>query len=322
MAEKSPLPLGLTLRKTPSLLDLVSRLISPTVARAPVPDKRSAANEGEIVAKFYYAKRRLIWEILERGLMNKMEIQWGDVTGLHASLSEGTEHTLRFACGVLNKHFERLMKYDERLRSISTLQTLNPDQATDHQQMPLALQEQSRPLSQVQFSDSRDVSPDQSLACAVMNLPCIDENQAMAMMDNRTMMNSGASCWSDYDFAASATALSDFLVEDHVAGTSRQSSNPQVHQSPTKAWLGEADLESFMMCPTDQDHFVPDQNQTYSPANPLTTQAAAAAAVEANFPHPQMPPEEVSVISRKFSAGDLLVNLPRVASLPEFFNVL
>ncbi|EFJ08690.1 hypothetical protein SELMODRAFT_5767, partial [Selaginella moellendorffii] len=121
--------------------------------------KRSAANEGEIVAKFYYAKRRLIWEILERGLMNKMEIQWGDVTGLHASLSEGTLiievskppvfytehdpqprkhtvwhpaedftggqasvcrlHTLRFACGVLNKHFERLMKYDERLRSIS-----------------------------------------------------------------------------------------------------------------------------------------------------------------------------------------------------------
>ncbi|XP_026657988.2 uncharacterized protein LOC113462337 isoform X2 [Phoenix dactylifera] len=46
--------------------------------------ERKSRNEGDIVAKFYYAKRKLVWEILENGLKKKLEIQWPDISAIRA----------------------------------------------------------------------------------------------------------------------------------------------------------------------------------------------------------------------------------------------
>lgn len=37
------------------------------------------------MAKCYYAKHKLVWEILEGGLKSKIEIQWSDIMGLKAN---------------------------------------------------------------------------------------------------------------------------------------------------------------------------------------------------------------------------------------------
>ncbi|XP_009623108.1 uncharacterized protein [Nicotiana tomentosiformis] len=123
-----PSPLGLRLRKSPSLLDLIQMRLSQNNASsvAPTPaenstavskketrgvatsgatDKLKASNfsgsllrigsweyasryEGDLVAKCYFAKHKLVWEILEGGLKSKIEIQWSDIMGLKVNCPE------------------------------------------------------------------------------------------------------------------------------------------------------------------------------------------------------------------------------------------
>ncbi|OVA16801.1 hypothetical protein BVC80_1543g259 [Macleaya cordata] len=45
-------------------------------------------NEGELVAKCYYAKRKLVWEVLDKGLKSKIEIQWSDISAIRAVFPE------------------------------------------------------------------------------------------------------------------------------------------------------------------------------------------------------------------------------------------
>ncbi|KAL5547591.1 hypothetical protein UlMin_002822 [Ulmus minor] len=119
-----PSPLGLKLRKSPSLLDLIQMKLSqgdPTLGAAQngsiapeikkedkgsipmsVADKLKASNfpasllkiggweyksryEGDLVAKCYFAKHKLVWEVLEGGLKSKIEIQWSDIMALKAN---------------------------------------------------------------------------------------------------------------------------------------------------------------------------------------------------------------------------------------------
>ena len=39
-----------------------------------------------MVAKIYFAKKKLVWEILERGLKSKIEIKWDDIIRMRAKL--------------------------------------------------------------------------------------------------------------------------------------------------------------------------------------------------------------------------------------------
>ncbi|XP_059287839.1 uncharacterized protein LOC132041081 [Lycium ferocissimum] len=123
-----PSPLGLRLRKSPSLLDLIQMRLSQNNASSIAPsapenpttvsnketrgtatsvatDKLKASNfsgsllrigsweyasryEGDLVAKCYFAKHKLVWEILDGGLKSKIEIQWSDIMGLKANCPE------------------------------------------------------------------------------------------------------------------------------------------------------------------------------------------------------------------------------------------
>ncbi|KAL6012206.1 hypothetical protein ACLOJK_002684 [Asimina triloba] len=125
-----PSPLGLRLRKSPSLLELIQMRLSQVngtteattnenlelgkkkVGGVPATaEKLKASNfpasilkigtwecisryEGDLVAKCYFAKHKLVWEVLEGGLKNKMEIQWSDITALKATCPENETGTL------------------------------------------------------------------------------------------------------------------------------------------------------------------------------------------------------------------------------------
>ncbi|KAJ0765782.1 hypothetical protein HanPI659440_Chr08g0307501 [Helianthus annuus] len=112
-----PSPLGLRLRKSPSLLDLIQMKLSEKAASkmgtvfekenknttaSAATDKLKASNfpasllrigtyeyksrhEGDLVAKCYFAKRKLVWEVLDGDLKNKIEIPWCDIMALKAT---------------------------------------------------------------------------------------------------------------------------------------------------------------------------------------------------------------------------------------------
>ncbi|CAN6482234.1 unnamed protein product [Victoria cruziana] len=129
-----PSPLGLRLRKSPSLLDLIQMRLSqgdtatfgvddsenldPIKKRdlkgsvtSGTTDKLKASNfpasllrigsweclsryEGDLVAKCYFAKHKLVWEVLDGGLKSKIEIQWSDITALKATFPENGPSSL------------------------------------------------------------------------------------------------------------------------------------------------------------------------------------------------------------------------------------
>ncbi|KAL8027969.1 hypothetical protein ABFX02_14G130600 [Erythranthe guttata] len=91
---------GLTLVKTPSfesslpetkflskqpLLHEKLKASSFRIASLKIGDwRRVSVHDGHLVAKLYYAKQQIIWEILEGPLKQKMQIQWNDITSIHA----------------------------------------------------------------------------------------------------------------------------------------------------------------------------------------------------------------------------------------------
>ena len=117
-----PSPLGLSLRKSPSLQDLIQMRLSQSVKKETIPnnassslvgtvEKLKASNfpatvlrigqweyksryEGDLVAKCYFAKHKLVWEVLEQGLKSKIEIQWSDIMGLKTNCPEDEPGTL------------------------------------------------------------------------------------------------------------------------------------------------------------------------------------------------------------------------------------
>lgn len=50
--------------------------------------------EGDLVAKCYFHKSKLVWEVLEGGLKSKIEIQWSDIMGLKADCPDDGPGTM------------------------------------------------------------------------------------------------------------------------------------------------------------------------------------------------------------------------------------
>lgn len=56
--------------------------------------QRSSRYEGDLVAKCYYAKRKLVWEVLDSGLKSKVEIQWSDISAMKATCPDNLPGSL------------------------------------------------------------------------------------------------------------------------------------------------------------------------------------------------------------------------------------
>ncbi|XP_073026599.1 uncharacterized protein [Primulina eburnea] len=127
--------------------------------------QKHSSNGGDLTVKFYYAKRRMVWEILDGILKSKIEIVWSDIMAIRAVVSETDQpgileiqlnkppsfyrennpqprrhtswarvsdftggqatitrrHLVVFPPGLLDKHYEQLLKCDERLSALNQL---------------------------------------------------------------------------------------------------------------------------------------------------------------------------------------------------------
>ncbi|XP_057501986.1 uncharacterized protein LOC130785806 [Actinidia eriantha] len=50
--------------------------------------QRLSRHEGDLITKCYYAKRNIVWEILDVALKSKIEIQWSDIEGMRATICD------------------------------------------------------------------------------------------------------------------------------------------------------------------------------------------------------------------------------------------
>lgn len=55
------------------------------------------------MAKCYYAKHKIVWEVLDGGLKSKIEIQWSDIAAIKAIFPENGPSTLDIV--VRKNHF-------------------------------------------------------------------------------------------------------------------------------------------------------------------------------------------------------------------------
>nr|XP_043623967.1 uncharacterized protein LOC122595626 isoform X2 [Erigeron canadensis] len=118
-----PRPLGLNLKKSLILEELVEATLAQTkkdiktrAERTSRPIDIKASNfpavllkigkweyvpkhEGDLVAKCYFAKQKLVWETLDGGLKSKIEMQWSDIVGLHANCPDHGPATLTIVLG-------------------------------------------------------------------------------------------------------------------------------------------------------------------------------------------------------------------------------
>lgn len=56
--------------------------------------------EGDLVAKCYFAKHKLVWEVLDGCLKNKIEIPWSDIMALKAKYPEDGPGTLEIVVSI------------------------------------------------------------------------------------------------------------------------------------------------------------------------------------------------------------------------------
>ncbi|KAF2307304.1 hypothetical protein GH714_026197 [Hevea brasiliensis] len=147
-------PFGLKLNFTPSFIDSVGKNLNHSTSaanayrhRSKVDDfgsqqfsdkmkannfsislirignwERKSKHEGDLVGKCYYAKKKLVWEFLERGLKSKIEIQWNDIIAMRVLTQEkqpGTlelrRHYVMFPPGSLDTTYEKLVQCDRSL---------------------------------------------------------------------------------------------------------------------------------------------------------------------------------------------------------------
>ncbi|XP_059595719.1 uncharacterized protein LOC100262159 isoform X5 [Vitis vinifera] len=367
-----PSPLGLQLKKSPSFLDLiqmrltqgngpklgsVGKKVTKGTPVTSASEKLKASNfaasilrigkweyvsryEGDLVAKCYFAKHKLVWEILDGSLKNKIEIQWSDIIALKANCpSEGPgtldvvlarqplffretppqprkhtlwqttadftggqaslyrQHYLQCPQGLLGKHFEKLIQCDPRLNFLSKQPEIvldfpyfgdtdsvleDPDESKSHD-FGLKREEDSS-FSGLQDAPSR-----------VMDTHVIEENGSIGTEGPKWLNNL---CQIKVPGLHSSMSMSDLNKPAAVQ-------NFQVKSENGTDTAGDGSIGEL---------------------NPIA--ASCESKTAGDFPTPNDETNDVSsckqppAMSRKDSVGELLVNLPRIASLPQFlFNM-
>jgi hypothetical protein len=65
--------------------------------------------------KCYFAKHKLVWEVLDGGLKSKIEIQWSDICGLKLVCPETEPGTLEIAVSTC-RYTESVMQLTAKLK--------------------------------------------------------------------------------------------------------------------------------------------------------------------------------------------------------------
>lgn len=429
-----PSPLGLSLKKSPSLLELIQMTLSKGngpklgtqvkkeqkgshASTSASCDKLKASNfpasflrigtweyksryEGDLVAKCYFAKHKLVWEVLDGGLKNKIEIQWSDIMALKATYPDdgpGTldvvlsrqplffretnpqprkhtlwqatsdftggeasinrRHYLQCPQGLLGKHFEKLVLCDPRLNFLSqqgdiVLDTpyfeprvsvfddsnesdrdfdLNPEKGQavfNLKDAPSPSRAQSSSSLTVERRDLVGIPTDQfsretPSPCSVMDTRTIGELRNNKMEELKRLIEQDQIKVPGLHPSMSMSDLVDHI--EHRITEQRTSSNNNFTLSDEDR-QSLSILEEISRCLfTDSQHIpASDEKCIMSRVNSLCCllqkdpQNLHIKGEDGSEPSENKPPG----MTRKDSVGELLLNLPRIASLPQFlFNI-
>ncbi|RRT42784.1 hypothetical protein B296_00054219 [Ensete ventricosum] len=370
-----PSPLGLRLRKSPSLLDLIQMSLSQANAAVTsrsmeneglgdekkketrstsalaTTEKMKASNfpasilrigsweyvsryEGDLVAKCYFAKRKLVWEILEGGLKSKVEIQW--------------KHFLQCPQGLLSKHLEKLIQYDPRLYALSREPDILESPFFEPRCHPFDKLKDSYGSSIQEFQDSAlacagrstsakgSTSVDVSIAeihppSSVLEPPASKGNGAVGTGETKNQ-----SCWDHLTVPGLKPSMSisdiinqiGYCISDQFASRNPHSSGTVICDKEmlelveslfTDSQMPASDERSIMLkvnsfCCLLQDAGVV-HSQQMNCGGPLTTDNGFCPEEESNKASSR---RTAANISRKDSFGELLMHLPHIASLPQF----
>ncbi|XP_047333155.1 uncharacterized protein LOC124936680 [Impatiens glandulifera] len=426
-------PLGLRLKKSPSLLDLIQmRLYQGTIPKLEPEvkqehkitamsfnEKLKASNfpgsllkigsweyksryEGDLVAKCYFAKHKLVWEVLDGGLKNKIEIQWSDIMDLKANYPDdgvGTlvvvlsrqplffretnpqprKHTLWQAAsdftdgqasiqrrhflecpqGLLGKHFEKLIQCDPRLNFISQQDEIVLESPYFEARID---DDESKETNQgfgVQspsfFTLHNDTSPSRShsspskhedhnsLAQSLehvhqyspSSLSVIDTETSKDAKENRDKELKGLLNQDMFKISGLKPSISVNDLVNHLENciSTDERKSLDILKEISQCLFSESqfasssssvsDEQSIMKrvdslcCLLKKDPFLPVRNENNSSTLRIEHDVS-----ESNSESSSEDDENETTLSRKDSVEDLLLNLPRIASLPQFlFNI-
>ncbi|KAL3819116.1 hypothetical protein ACJIZ3_005021 [Penstemon smallii] len=422
-----PSPLGLRLKKSPSLLELIQMKLSLSTTSegeyhshgkekeqkgvAGSGDKLKASNfpasvlkigtweyksryEGDLVAKCYFAKHKLVWEVLDGGLKNKIEIQWSDIMALKATCPDdgpGTldvvlsrqplflretnpqprKHTLWQATsdftggqasinrrhymecpqGLLDKHFEKLTQCDPRLHFLSQQGEITLDSphfehriaVFDDHCNEVDLNREGSPSffaaspSGAQSSSSKNDHEALSRHSESYTRGTPSPSSATTVEDTNTTGIEQLKAVGNWDEIKVPGLRSSVSMSDLVSHFENRISEQGTSSSPafsSEEWQSLQILDDINQCLFTDIQHTPDSDEKslMSRVNSLCSLLQKDNAnVQSKGKNEQRPDEvnnveekynifhdESKSMSRKDSVGDLLLNLPRIASLPQF----
>lgn len=418
-----PSPLGLRLRKSPSLLDLIQMRLSQGNASAlgvapsgncnsrdkkdvkgntSNTDKLKASNfaasvlkigcweyasryEGDLVAKCYFAKHKLVWEVLEGGLKSKIEIQWSDITGLQAKCSDDgpetlklvlarpplffretnpqprkhtlwqatadftdgqasihRQHFLRCPNGLLNKHFEKLIQCDTRLNFLSQQPEIDLDSPYFE---PRAFifddldESKGNDFDQWETDKGSSISGFQDVASrhAAPHSLKIEQQDPICRESEHLLheAHSPSSVMDGHAIEGNGSCETNDNLKLKVGGVLQQSMSMNdlmshighcISEQMTTTACGNRDmLEDIAQYLLSDSQFVTasDEKSLMSRVNSLCCLLQEdPSTVNNNGENSASDFKDASAMSRKDSFGELLLHIPRIASLPKFlFNI-
>ncbi|XP_043806349.1 uncharacterized protein LOC110599638 isoform X3 [Manihot esculenta] len=363
-----PSPLGLRLRKSPSLLDLIQMRLAQagasvlgseqtesnnsgvkketnTTAASGITDKLKASNfpasilrignweyksryEGELVAKCYFAKHKLVWEVLEGGLKSKIEIQWSDIMALKANCPDKAPGTLTVVCSLLDSLF-------------STGRLIHSPEST-----PYGKQQQILLMDRLAYTVMDTRAIEGSGICEAVDskgprnwdqIKVPGLHPSMSMSD---LMNHIGNCISEQmtsgypPFSADGSECQDilediaeYLLSDTQLTTSSDEKRLMARVNSLCCLLQTDPASTQNLQVNDERCFGESENGKGVQLNP-TNELLQENKSKIDTKDPEVIVKDVSGskqapgMSRKDSFGELLLHLPRIASLPKFlFNI-
>uniref|UniRef100_A0ACD5YVG4 Uncharacterized protein n=1 Tax=Avena sativa TaxID=4498 RepID=A0ACD5YVG4_AVESA len=411
-----PPPLGLQLRKSDSFLDLIQKILSKPksdaaqstmdniISKPPMKkyaksrsvaagERLKASNftakylkignweytpqhEGDLMAKCYYAKHKLVWEVLDAGLKSKIELQWSSITSLKATYLEDGEgtldlvlsrppifyqetdpqprkhtlwqlapdftggqaslhrrHILRCSQDVLSKNFENIIRCDQRLYELSQQQVIILDspffdvrsslfEIPNESDGPSAKFRHFPPpcvVPPVFENDGVNVMLKQTQSCSQpMNLD-VQENYVAHQENNNNLSKMAVSRM------RSSMSMEDMLNHmDNCRTSQRAAGNPQLPnvELPSKELFELAERlwsDTYVPPSVDEKYLMARENslcclldKDTAPSTDAIDEKLGSAPAERSADGTISP-----IISRNTSFGDLLQNLPHIASVSQ-----
>ncbi|CAN1223803.1 hypothetical protein LINGRAPRIM_LOCUS812 [Linum grandiflorum] len=345
----------------------------------------TARYEGELVAKCYFAKHKLVWEILEGGLKSKIEIQWSDIMGLKATVPEDgpgllnvvlarpplffretnpqprkhtlwqattdftngqasihKQHYLQCPQGMLNKHFEKLIQCDMRLNFLSRQPEIALDspyfehRASVFEELDESKDQELNPVQNGQGSSASGLqnlaSPSaghsSSLDLDIMDTHAIEGRGNFESVDSRAPRN-----WDQIKVPGMTQSMSMSDLMCHLGNCISEqmnSGNASLAADAEESREILSDIAQYLLSDTqlttaaDEKRLMArvDSLCCLLQKDPTSSQNLQTIGEESNKESENGDDEKSSKqsmgMSRKDSFGELLLHLPRIASLPKF----